>query len=66
MRERRDVTIQGAVQGVFFRETVRRIASRYDVLAHPPAEARIKNVRSAVVEIKGNLGFTVAPSLRVS
>jgi hydrogenase maturation factor HypF (carbamoyltransferase family) len=25
------VTIRGVVQGVFFRETVRRLASRYDV-----------------------------------
>ncbi len=96
MRERRDVTIQGAVQGVLFRETVRRIASRYDVhgfvrnvgrdeveiqgegepqvvaafiadvLAHPPVGARIKNVRSTVMKIEGDLGFVVAPSLRVN
>lgn len=31
MRERRNLKIRGIVQGVFFRETVRRIASRYEV-----------------------------------
>jgi acylphosphatase len=31
MRERRSVRIRGVVQGIFFRETVRRSASRYDV-----------------------------------
>lgn len=31
MRERRNLRIRGIVQGVFFRETVRRIASLYDV-----------------------------------
>ena len=31
MRERRNLTIRGFVQGVFFRETVRRIAARYEV-----------------------------------
>jgi hydrogenase maturation factor HypF (carbamoyltransferase family) len=31
MRERRSVKIRGVVQGVFFRETVRRLASRYGV-----------------------------------
>ena len=31
MRERRNLKIRGIVQGVFFRETVRRTAARYDV-----------------------------------
>jgi len=92
--ERRNVKILGAVQGVFFRETVRRIALRYDVhgfvrnvgfdaveieaegvpaivnafisdvLAHPPAEARIDNVRSTSVPPQGTVGFSVARSLR--
>ena len=31
MRERRSVKLRGVVQGVFFRETVRRLAARYDV-----------------------------------
>jgi hydrogenase maturation factor HypF (carbamoyltransferase family) len=31
MCERRRLTIRGVVQGVFFRETVRRFASRYGV-----------------------------------
>jgi hydrogenase maturation factor HypF (carbamoyltransferase family) len=31
MRERRRVEIRGTVQGVFFRETVRRFASRHEI-----------------------------------
>jgi len=87
--ERRKVKILGRVQGVFFRETVRRIALRYDVhgfvrnvgfdtveieaegepttvhafisdvLAHPPAAARIDDVRSTSVAPQGNVGFSV-------
>lgn len=37
--------IRGAVQGVFFRETVRRIASRYD------AHGFVRNVGCDTVEI---------------
>jgi hydrogenase maturation factor HypF (carbamoyltransferase family) len=94
MRERRSVKIRGSVQGVFFRETVRRLASRYDVygfvrnvgletleieaegepavveafiadvLAHPPAVARIEDVRSTPMEARGDVGFSIAPSAR--
>lgn len=46
MRERRKLKIRGMVQGVFFRETVRRIASRYDVGGF------VRNVGSDAVEIE--------------
>jgi hydrogenase maturation factor HypF (carbamoyltransferase family) len=46
MRERRSVKIRGMVQGVFFRETVRRLASRYDV------HGFVRNVGMNVVEIE--------------
>jgi hydrogenase maturation factor HypF (carbamoyltransferase family) len=46
VRERRNVKIHGSVQGVFFRETVRRIASRYDVSGF------VHNVGGSVVEIE--------------
>ncbi|MBV9028425.1 MAG: acylphosphatase [Candidatus Eremiobacteraeota bacterium] len=46
MRERRNVRIRGGVQGVFFRATVRRIASRYDV------HGFVRNVGTDVVEIE--------------
>jgi hydrogenase maturation protein HypF len=46
MRERRNIKIRGAVQGVFFRETVRRTASRYDICGF------VRNVGSDVVEIE--------------
>lgn len=79
--------IRGFVQGVFFRDTVRRIASRYDVhgfvrnvghdiveieaegepdvvssfiddvLAHPPRDARIQDVRSSSGPVLGETGF---------
>ncbi len=94
MRERRSVKIRGVVQGVFFRETVRRFASRYDVhgfvrnvgldvveveaegkphvveafiadvLAHPPAAARIEDVWSTSMPAQGDVGFSIAPSAR--
>jgi hydrogenase maturation protein HypF len=48
MRERRKIKIRGLVQGVFFRETVRRTASRYDISGF------IRNVGSAVeIEAEG-------------
>jgi acylphosphatase len=92
--ERRNLKIRGAVQGVFFRETVRRIASRYvvsgyvrnvgsdtveveaegephvlnafieHILAHPPREARIEDVRSTTVPSRTDEGFYLAPSIR--
>jgi hydrogenase maturation protein HypF len=46
MRERKDVKIQGLVQGVFFRETVRRIAATYDV------HGFVRNAGRDVVEIE--------------
>ncbi|MBV8198119.1 MAG: acylphosphatase [Candidatus Eremiobacteraeota bacterium] len=46
MRERRNVRIRGVVQGVFFRETVSRIAARYDV------HGFVRNVASNTVEIE--------------
>lgn len=94
MRERRNLKIRGTVQGVFFRETVRRTASLYDVtgfvrnvgsdaleveaegdpavvnafieniLARPPRGARIEDVRSTVVSLRGDEGFSVVPSIR--
>jgi acylphosphatase len=92
--ERRNLKIRGIVQGVFFRETVRRIASRYavkgwvrnvgldtveveaegeprvvnafmeHVLAHPPREARVDDVRSTTVPSRADEGFSLAPSIR--
>ena len=46
MHERRNVKIRGFVQGVFFRETVRRIASHYDVSGF------VRNAGESVVEIE--------------
>ena len=46
MRERKNLKIRGRVQGVFFRETVRRTASRYDVCGF------VRNVGSDAVEIE--------------
>ena len=46
MRERRNLKIHGTVQGVFFRETVRRIASRYDVTGY------VRNVGFDVLEVE--------------
>lgn len=78
--------IRGAVQGVFFRDTVRSIASHYDVhgsvrnagsdaveivaegepavldafvndvLAHPPAAARVEDVQSTTIPPTGASG----------
>jgi acylphosphatase len=94
VRERRNLKIRGTVQGVFFRETVRRTASRYDVsgfvrnvgfdaleleaegepqivnsfieqiLAHPPRGARIEDVQSKAVPLRGDEKFSVTPSIR--
>jgi hydrogenase maturation factor HypF (carbamoyltransferase family) len=93
MRERRSVKIRGMVQGVFFRETVRRFASRHgvrgfvrnvglealeiqaegesdvvdafiaDVIAHPPAGARIVDVRSTPMHVQEDVGFSIAPTV---
>jgi hydrogenase maturation factor HypF (carbamoyltransferase family) len=79
---------------VFFRETVRRISSRYgvagfvrnvghnaleieaegeaqvinafiaDVLAHPPAGARIEDVQSMSMQPQGGGSFSIASSAR--
>lgn len=46
MSERRKIKVRGVVQGVFFRETVRRIASRYDICGF------VRNVGSDAVEIE--------------
>lgn len=46
MRERRNVKIRGFVQGVFFRETVRRIAASYEV------NGFVRNAGHDVVEIE--------------
>jgi acylphosphatase len=46
VRERRNLKIRGTVQGVFFRETVRRIASRYDVTGY------VRNVGFDVLEVE--------------
>lgn len=46
MRERKKIEIRGLVQGVFFRETVRRIASKYDV------HGFVRNVGGGVLEIE--------------
>jgi acylphosphatase len=94
VRERRNLKIRGVVQGVFFRETVRRIASGYDVtgfvrnvgvdvleveaegepqvvnafiediLARPPRGASVEDVRSTAVLPRGDVRFSVTPSIR--
>lgn len=94
MRERRNLKIRGVVQGVFFRETVRRIAAQHAVtgfvrnvgavtleveaegeatvvnafiaklLANPPRGARVEDVHSMVVPMRGDEGFSVLPSIR--
>ena len=46
MPERRNVQIKGFVQGVFFRETVREIAMRYNV------HGFVRNVGHNIVEIE--------------
>lgn len=46
MRERRKIEMRGIVQGVFFRETVRRIALRYDICGF------VRNVGSDAVEVE--------------
>lgn len=46
MRERRNLKIRGVVQGVFFRDTVRRTASRYDISGF------VRNVGFDAVEIE--------------
>jgi hydrogenase maturation protein HypF len=46
VRERRRVTIHGLVQGVFFRETVRRIAESFEVAGF------VRNVGADRVEIE--------------
>ncbi len=46
MRDRVNVKIQGRVQGVFFRETVRRVAEQFDV------HGFVRNVGHDVVEIE--------------
>ncbi len=46
MRERRNLRIRGVVQGVFFRETVRRIAAGYDVSGF------VRNAGSDALEIE--------------
>jgi acylphosphatase len=45
VRERRNIQIRGFVQGVYFRETVRRIALNYDVAGF------VRNVGYDLVEI---------------
>jgi acylphosphatase len=64
MRERVNVKIRGLVQGVFFRESVRRTASRYDVhgfvrnVGHDAVEIEVegepKTVKAFVDEILAN------------
>jgi acylphosphatase len=46
VRERRNLKIRGLVQGVFFRETVRRTASHYDVTGF------VRNVGFDALEIE--------------
>jgi hydrogenase maturation protein HypF len=46
VRERRSLKIRGVVQGVFFRETVRRTASGYDIGGF------VRNLGSNAVEIE--------------
>jgi acylphosphatase len=46
VRERKNIRVRGLVQGVFFRETVRRIAERHDV------DGFVRNVGSDIVEIE--------------
>jgi hydrogenase maturation factor HypF (carbamoyltransferase family) len=94
VRERRNLKIRGIVQGVFFRETVRRTASLHGVkgfvrnvgfdaleieaegepevvkafiekiLGSPPRGARIEDIRSTVIPVQGDEGFSVMPSIR--
>lgn len=96
MRERRNVKIRGLVQGVYFRETVRRIALRHavagfvrnveydiveidvegeaavvdafvqEVLANPPAHARVDDVESTTHPPGEARGFRVVSSVRAS
>jgi acylphosphatase len=75
MSERRQITIHGFVQGVFFRETVRQIAQRHPVAGFvrnvgrdrvqieaegEPAELGELSVASAT----GERSFIVAPTVR--
>lgn len=53
MRERRNLKIRGIVQGVFFRETVRRIASRYDVTGF------VRNIGADALEVEAEGDATV-------
>jgi acylphosphatase len=46
MRERRNVKIRGLVQGVFFRNTVQRIAERHGI------DGFVRNVGSDILEIE--------------
>lgn len=46
MRQRLNARIRGLVQGVFFRDTVRRIAERHDV------DGFVRNVGSDILEIE--------------
>ncbi|MGA9019565.1 MAG: acylphosphatase [Candidatus Cybelea sp.] len=56
MRERRNLKIRGTVQGVFFRETVRRTAKRYDVTGF------VRNVAFDALEIEAEGEPTVVNS----
>lgn len=47
MRERKNIRIRGLVQGVFFRDTVRRIAERHGV------DGFVRNVGTNILEIEG-------------
>lgn len=94
MLERKNVKIRGLVQGIFFRETVRRTAANYDVhgfvrnagydlveievegepevvdafiedvLAHPPPQARVMDVRVSPIPVRDECGFSVVASVR--
>ena len=96
MRARRNIQIRGLVQGVYFRETVRRIALNYavagfvrnvgydlveidveaeaeildafvdDVLAHPPSQARVDEVKTTSLDAQNIEGFRVVSSLRAT
>lgn len=46
VRERQNLRISGEVQGVFFRETVRRIAAGYDV------HGFVRNLGDDIVEVE--------------
>lgn len=56
MRERRNLRIRGLVQGVYFRDTVRRIALGYDV------HGFVRNVDRDLVEIDVEGDATVVAS----